>query len=431
MLRKMPAILLFVFFMMACLGASFAEEGSTIHWQGHTLVAEKITAARDEVHKVFVYPTPEVGYHALVLLRIEGGSVISEGDLNAHMDQFRLTRGEYEGYPSTYLLGPNPAYDIALLFLMRPSSGSHGPDLALSVQLPETNIPAGLADVGLLWQDQQVSVVAFTDERALLWEHEWPENGYLAEITFQSPSIDSDTVFAYAHEFVLASGEGHEHELISVTRSTRDGQPVFSLIYRIAGDPPPSTDSLSLDVQPRPALWMDDGFRHQNTKPLKSFVPQSPTARTVAIALEDTSKYEFGSKNAILNPEEALRALHQELQTIRADLIAMFDEPITVASDPGLASVVIGVNISFPLAGEYGDFSPVKAYNAELTLTAYDAMTQGVIAEYTAGHYYGSSISVTPGTTVVWKNIPTLSDTTGYEDAFVPALEAFWQNFGD
>jgi hypothetical protein len=326
---------------------------------------------------------------------------------------------------------------IAILFHMVSSSQQYGPEYTLSVPSSEADMPAGLANTAFLWSDHQISIAAFTNDKAHLWEYEWPDDGYLAKILFQcdekGENIESDTLFTYAHEFVLTDGENREYiPFKTLKHSILDDVCTFSLIYSVGNIPVPSVDELGITIQPRPVMWVDPLAR-MNTQPFRSFVPDNPTDYTVAVFLDPASRYEFGSVDAILNPEEALDTLSRDLRDVRMDLMSFLPEKTIITDNPDLASVMIGIRISYQYAGKYGaagTAGTVDAYNCLLTVTAYDARTREVLEEYTAGNYFGNAIAAT-SSTVVWHDIPRIIDGSGNNNdarrAFADQLRDFWE----
>jgi len=132
---------------------------------------------------------------------------------------------------------------------------------------------------------------------------------------------------------------------------------------------------------------------------------------------------------AVKNPEMAIDLLGPNLEEIHSVLTTLFGAEVAIADNPNIASVLIGVNVQFPFAGNYGEREQLKAYDSRLTLTAYDAIAHDVIASLTVSDHFGSSITTSVGASAVWKKIPSLEEADVAErDAFMDALAGFWAN---
>jgi len=279
----------------------------------------------------------------------------------------------------------------------------------------------------IFWQGHEFEISSFITDRELLSGYEWPEEGRLLQIklfTTDDAAIPETMFVIYAHEFVVLDGAGGVYRPFEALPETDDGTRV-TLTYHI--DAPVASDGYKLDIWRRGALWADAHYRGAGS-PFKGFVSEDPHAFVCAVALEDNSMYRYDKNAAITNPDDAFKELGGDLKEIIGGLKKIFnDSGITVSDDPNAASVVIGVNVQYPLAGKYGAGGAIKAYNCVLTLTAYDAVTHKKITGFTVGSYFGNTISVQAGVTTTWKYVPSVAAADAADrSAFIGALRDHW-----
>ena len=434
MLKKKTCFFLLVMvcaLVLALPNTVSAEMAASVIWQGHMLKLEQITRDSNEISKISKNPFPAQGYLALVQLSITDGTVITEAEMEQYGHEFMLEDSENNLFrPSSYGLFSDGS-DIGIVFYIR-DDGTDDSSLRCYVQPPES-VPDTILNAELRWQGRPLAVTTGTLDKAALSQFEWPENGYLIRIEFETTDdsmLWESEIEADGHEIVLTDGEAHQYvyrdRRVVFTKSPHEASS-FSLIYAVTGDPPPAADRLALDVRPTLALWIDSAARFAETQSLDRFVPHTPATHTVALALENDTKYRYDSDSAKMNPEAAFLGLESTIEDMVADLSVVFGDSVTITSDPNLASVVIGIDIQYPLAGHYGISGEVKAYDCVLTLTAYEAISHNAISTLKTGNYYGATISVSQGVTEIRQKIPRVADSASSEKrAFISELEDFW-----
>ena len=285
------------------------------------------------------------------------------------------------------------------------------------------------ADKKLYWQGYELEVVSVINDRYSLAGYEWPEAGYLVQfrLAVKNKMLVPDDVFAtYSQEFVLLDGE-RVYRPFDAYSNTND-ETFFTLTYKILKNEIP-VEKLKLDIWRRGALWANAHFRGAAESPFKYFISKDPKKQICAIALEDGSMYRYDKSVAVINPDEAFKELNDELKNVINGLRDILSkDQIIISDDPDQASVVIGVNIQYPLAGKYGTGGAIKAYNCVLTLTAYDAKTHNKLAALTVGSYFGNTISIQAGATAIWKYIPSPDAADDInKNEFIFALRNFWK----
>lgn len=424
--RSLP--MFFIVLMLVSASVASAQE-EDILWQGHTLAISRISTDNSEISALYTDPIPAQGYLALLLLDTLDGTPITGEELESHAKDFLLTDAEGNVTRPMESVPQYDGHDIGLVFYVR-SDETDSQELRLSVQ-PHEKIPDAILNAELDWQDRQLIVVSSTADRAALNAVNWPDNGYMINVSFRTKDeslILGSRISAYDYEIVLTDGKEYYMPSKAYYTSSAEGTDYFVLSYTIQGDSFPALDDLALAVRPSNALWLYASARGAAAAPFAQFSAQSPEARTIALALEDSSKFAYNSVIAAKNPQKAFEDLDTNLREIRSDLRALLGNSVTFSDDPDLASVVIGIDIQYPSAGRFGTTGSINAYNCTLLLTAYDANTHEPIAQLETGNYYGSSISVSQGTTVVWKKVPALSAAKQEDqEAFASALQAFWE----
>ena len=430
---KKHAIFVMVGVLLAsmCAGLACAEPKPSVLWQERELVVEDITKDMQAVTAVCEGPYPAEGALVLVQLTMADGDTITEAELDAHAGAFLLAADEdTQARPFAWALyAQGEPYTLGIVFYIR-TPGVTMDALHLRVQ-PLDEMPEAIRGAVLGWQGRQLVVNGWTTDKAALASLGWPETGYLVRVAFSAQdggAIPDDIIENYRHELQLTDGGAYR----VVYREgwlpwSPEGTTSFSLLYAVEGEAVPPPAALTLTVARTPALWLHAGFRAEHSLPFAEYVPHSPAPRTVALVLENFSQYAAGSPYAMERPQAALDALAEPLQRVRDGLAEMFGDAITLTDDPALASVVVGIQVRYPLAGSYGTAGTVKAYNCVLTLTAYDAVTHAVLATLRAGDYFGDTITVSPGQSRVWKQVPMPGDAA-QEDraAFLDSLNAGW-----
>ena len=282
-------------------------------------------------------------------------------------------------------------------------------------------------------------------DKATLSRYDWPEQGYLLQIRFTTIDgalIPRTMLTLYESDIILLDPALNQYSIVpgstiiydpgdTPTWETVEEANSFALLYRFEGEQVPSPEVLLPFIQPRGALWLRPQFRVKDAAPIAGYIPVNPTKFYYAMFLEDQSFYLPDNQTRAINePDEAFRVLENDLNQTANKLMAWFDGEPFIHADPPYASVNIGIDIKFPFAGTYRPpmgVGSVSAYNCELTLTAYDAMTHQPIATLTIGEYFGQTINVQVGVNKVWKNIPDLNSADSQEmDKFIKALNDFW-----
>lgn len=431
MCRKMMVACLLLAMAVLFVGADAdAMADVTLTWQGYELRVISITTDEDEITEVFKEPIPADGFLVLANLTTTDGSAIDAGTSRECGNEFLLTDADGNVERPMSVNADNG--NLALIFYHRqwwPQSADR--TLTLSVS-PLEKVPDAMLSAILTWQGMQIKVASATSDRAALAGWEWPDEGYLLRIQFEAENqaaVLDDAVAIYKHEIILTDGNQRKYRAIDAVVPSNPG--VFSLIYCIDGTPIAAMDSLTLNVKPNAALWMDGYFDEANTQPFQAFCPKNPQAHRIAIALEDASMFAYDSGAAIAEPEDALSATEATLGDIRSELLELFDDnDWGIAGDSDLASVVIGVHINYPLAGRYGVGGSIRAFNCVLTLTAYDPITKEKITSLQVGSFFGNTISVSIGSSVIWKHVPSIAAVDeAKKDAFVSDLRDFWETW--
>jgi len=281
----------------------------------------------------------------------------------------------------------------------------------------------------LYWQGYEFTVASFVTDRDAFTGYDWPENGRLVQVNLNSKNktrIPENVFTTYSHEFVLLNGPDGVFRPFEIRAGLPDGSSLV-LTYRI--EKPGANDSYKIDIWRRGALWTDAAYRGSGP-PFKFFAPKDPKPFLYATALEDFSLYRYDKAAAIINPDEAFKELSDEMRLISDGLKEIFNNyEIKPAESPDFASVVIGVNIQYPLAGKYGTGGAIRAYNCVLTLTAYEAKTHKKLTELIIGSYFGNTVSVQAGATATWKFMPSpAAADTEKKNEFIKVLREYFDS---
>ena len=427
MKKAAVCLLIAVLSMCLCMGAGLAE-ATAITWQGHELTIEAVTTESEAIAKVLSGPSPAEGYHVLFLLKLTDGSAITQAEADDYGKDFMLSDGANGIARPSGLALQYEGYDLGILFYVR--DYQMRPETLHLVVAEQARMPKSIADATLSWQGLELSAVGWTTDKTMLSHYTWPESGYLARVTFGTRDIPITAAqFQMGqYEIVLLDEAGREYICTASNMALEQNKPTeFRLIYTIddAAMPP---DTLSCRVRPLPILWFSSEAKSEYAVPFSEFTPGEPKPFTVALALANEAKHHHSARVAAADPQKAFEQLANELTEIKADLAALLGDTITITSDPNEASALIFVDIQYPEAGKYGTAGAVRAHNCVLTLTAYDAFTHAEIAAMQAANRFGDTISVTPGTSVVAKEIPGIADAaqeqrTAFLDSLTIALQ--------
>ena len=433
MKNKVYALIIILAFFAALLQPCSASDADddTLVWQGHTLQIVKITTSWKEIVSYEAIPFPSDGYVVLVLLNVMDKSQITEEELERHKVEFLLSDGKGNAArPTNYLYVSD--YGVGLYFFFKVSPQN---DEVFDLRvLPFDEAPAISTESEVSWQGYRLAIVSCTNEKTLMPGREWPSSGYLVKVELMSADDSLLPWYAlfepeYLYEIVLTDTNGGIYKHIDgwLGANALNDKPMMTLFYEITSDPLPSMENLELTVKPCPIIWFSPYTYVADTSSFREFVPQTPETKTASVFLEASAKYGIDSSIAAAHPQEALRALDADLKEINTALAYAFGDAITISNDPNSASVIIGIGIKYPLAGHYGVTGSVSAYNCELTLTAYDATSHTEITRMMIGAYFGNTISITPGSTRTWKEVPQFADADADEKAaFIADLLAYW-----
>ena len=144
-------------------------------------------------------------------------------------------------------------------------------------------------------------------------------------------------------------------------------------------------------------LWEFEKFREQpeEDEPSREFVPNKPERGSWTMMLSKKSQYQAMGGEAGADVDQAFYHLGDDLTILHKNIRELFSHVnkynspyfVTDQGDPNCSSVAIVVEIKYPYAGAYAVHGTIRAYNCELTLTAYNMITHEFIAELTLGNY--------------------------------------------